>query len=64
MSPTPPVDWTPKPKVIAGVLAGALVTIGAWVLSAALHITEPPEVVGAEVVVISAIVAYLVPGAG
>lgn len=54
---------TVHPKVVAGTLAGAVVTIIVWGLSYFLHVEQPPEVVGAEVVVVSTVIAYLVPGA-
>ncbi len=53
----------PHPKVIAGALAGAAVTIAVWALSYFAHVNQPPEVIGAEVVIVSAAIAYLVPGA-
>jgi len=63
-SPAAPAASSPSihPKVAAGVLAGAAVTIAVWALSYFAHITEPPAVVGAEVELVSFVIAYLVPG--
>lgn len=58
-----PVDWMPHPKVVAGVLAGAITTVGVWALQYFGHITQPPEVVGSEVVIVTFVISYLVPSA-
>ncbi len=51
----------PHRKVVVGAIAGAMVTIGVWLLEVLAHIEQPPEIAAAEVVVVSAILAYLVP---
>lgn len=56
-----PVNWTPKPKVIASTLAGAVVVVGVWALKTFAHVDQPIEVATAEVVIVSAAIAYLVP---
>lgn len=61
MAVTPTPSPVPRPKVVAGAIAGALVTIGVWALSYFAHVNQPPEVIGAEVVVVSFAFAWLVP---
>lgn len=53
----------PTNKVIAGVLAGAVTTIGAWAARAFGGVEIPAEVQGAITVVVTAVVQYLVPDA-
>lgn len=61
-APTPQAQPTVHPKVFASALAGSVVVILNWALSAFAHIDQPAEVVGAEVVVVSAVIGWLVPG--
>lgn len=53
----------PTNKVMAGVIAGATVTILAWVSKAYGGVELPAEVQGAATVLITAIVQYVVPDA-
>jgi hypothetical protein len=53
----------PTNKVIAGVLAGAVTTIGAWAARAFGGVELPGEVQGAITVVITFAVQYMVPDA-
>lgn len=54
---------TPTNKVVAGVLAGALTTIGAWAVRQFGGIDLTAEVQGAITVVITFLVQYAVPDA-
>ena len=53
----------PTRKVYVGALAGAVVTIGVWLLHLTLNVVEPPEVIAAEVVVAMSAASYLIPEA-
>lgn len=52
----------PVAKVVAGGVAGAIVTILVWIVSL-FGLTVPAEVAGAAVVIISFAAAYITPGA-
>lgn len=54
---------TPTNKVVAGVLAGALTTIGAWAARQFGGVELTAEVQGAITVVITFLVQYVVPDA-
>jgi hypothetical protein len=53
----------PKRKVYVGALAGAVVAIAVWALHVFAHTVQPPEIIAAEVVIVSAAAAYLIPEA-
>jgi hypothetical protein len=53
----------PTRKVSVSALSGAIVTVAVWVAHAVWNITEPPEVIAAEVVIVMTAVGYLVPEA-
>lgn len=55
---------TPNRKVTAAGLAGAIVTVGAWVLNATTGVEVPPEVAAAATTIVTVGTAYLVPGEG
>jgi hypothetical protein len=52
---------TPTNKVVAGVLAGAITTIGAWAARQFGGVELPAEVQGAITVAVTFVVQYLVP---
>lgn len=53
----------PTRKVVAGVLAGAMTTVGVWAAKQYGGVEMPPEVQGAITVLITAVVQYVVPDA-
>lgn len=53
----------PKAKVVAGALGGAISVILIWVLKAYGNVELPPDVAAAFTLVVSTVVAYLIPEA-
>lgn len=54
----------PKRKVVVGAIAGAVSTIGWWILVTAEPSIKPPvEVVGGSITLISLVLSYLIPEA-
>lgn len=53
----------PKAKVVAGALGGAVSVILVWILKAYANVELPPDVAAAFTLVVSTIVAYLIPEA-
>ena len=53
----------PKAKVVAGGLGGAVSVILIWILSAYANVELPAEVAAAFTLVVSTVVAYLIPEA-
>lgn len=53
----------PTRKWATSVMAGAIASVLSWVLSEFAHVTLPPGIEGAFVVIISGLSAYFVPNA-
>ncbi len=54
-------SYLPKRKVMGGAIAGAITVIFVWTVGQFSAIKIPPEVAGALTVLISAVMAYMVP---
>jgi hypothetical protein len=54
----------PAQKVTAGALAGAVTTIGIWLIKTFGHVEIPGEIGAAITTVLTFIVSYLVPPSG
>ena len=51
----------PTDKVTAGLVAGAIVTIGVYIISEVAKVQVPPEVAAAATMIVSFVMSYFVP---
>jgi hypothetical protein len=65
MQPQPPPagSLVPRRKVVVSAVAGAAVVLAQFLLAHFAGLNQTPEAIGAEVVIVSTALAYLIPEA-